>query len=123
MGIVTVFDNIQKMKPWVRWALILIGASLLLTPWLGWQQAFRLVVGGFYVLFAPGLALTAGFFKGQTIHPLERWVLSFGLSVVLLPVIMVNFQFLGIALNEWTILAVVTGLVVVGLGLAKVRTA
>jgi uncharacterized membrane protein len=49
---------------------------------------FRVVLGGMYVLFAPGYALQAALFpRREHLGSLDRLALSFGLSVAIMPVL------------------------------------
>lgn len=63
-------------------------------------EIIRIIFGSVFVLFLPGFAWSFVFFKKEEIDVIERIVLSFGLSIVLVPlaVFWLNF-FLGIKIN------------------------
>lgn len=48
-------------------------------------EIFRLILGGLFVLFVPGLAWSYVFFLRKNIDWIERFALSFGLSIALVP--------------------------------------
>ena len=48
-------------------------------------EILRLIFGGLFVLFVPGLAWSYLFFQKKNIDWIERFALSFGLSIALVP--------------------------------------
>lgn len=48
-------------------------------------EGLRLVFGGIFILFAPGFAWSYVFFTRRKLDWIERFALSFGLSIALVP--------------------------------------
>jgi|Deesub1362B_J571_1020462.scaffolds.fasta_scaffold00309_37 uncharacterized membrane protein len=72
-------------------------------------EVVRLVSGGAFVLFIPGLAWSYLFFKQNEIDWVERIALSFGLSIALVPLAMfwLNYVFrVGVTFVNVTIVIV-----------------
>jgi uncharacterized membrane protein len=102
--------------------LVLIVISFLIGVFssLGYLEAFRIVFGSVYVLFLPGFVLSYAFFpktakdegkeKGE-IDWIERVVLSFALSIAVVPLLIFYLNLIGMKINVlnsfFTILAIV----------------
>jgi len=52
-------------------------------PFLDRLPAVRAILGSIFVFFLPGFAWTLVFFRGRQINLIERFVLSFGLSIAI----------------------------------------
>lgn len=90
--------------------LFLLFSTAVLTLWIRPFEAFRLVFGGFYILFVPGLIMTYAFFEEKELSLLERFPFAFGLSLVTVALTVFSLFRAGMVISTWTILAVVTGL-------------
>ena len=93
----------------------LIIFSLSISVWVPIQEAFRVVFGGFYVLIAPGLVMTYAFFKNEEIHFFERFPFAYAFSLTTVPLTVFSLFRLGMTINAWTILASITGLIILAL--------
>jgi len=83
-------------------ALLII--SGILTIFIPFLQALRIVFGSVYVLFLPGFILTYIFFpkklnKNERIDWIERIALSFALSIAIVPLLMFYLNKIGIKIN------------------------
>ena len=100
--------NIINMKK----TAILIGITIIalliisgiLTIFIPFLQALRIVFGSVYVLFLPGFILTYIFFpkklnKNERIDWIERIALSFALSIAIVPLLMFYLNKIGIKIN------------------------
>ena len=89
-----------------------------MTAW----EILRLIFGGLFVLFIPGLAWSYVFFLRKNIDWIERLALSFGLSIALVPlsVFWLNWLF-DMKINLLSTLLTVVGLVVIAAILIAAR--
>ncbi|MDB5178659.1 MAG: hypothetical protein JWN01_602 [Patescibacteria group bacterium] len=74
------------------------------------------LVGGAYVLFAPGLVLSFVFFRRDAIDWLERVALSFALSVAVVPLVVFYLNMIGIKLTRLSVVLEVAAIMVVSGG-------
>jgi uncharacterized membrane protein len=85
-------------------------------------DVLRLIFGGIFALFAPGLAWSYVFFARKQIDGIERLALSFGLSIALVPlaVFWLNWLFdMKITLLSTSL--TVTGLIIIAVALIFAR--
>ena len=99
----------------------LLVLSLILTIFLGIEVSFRVVFGSFYILVLPGLALTYGGFGFRQIDMIERIVLSFALSISVVPLLVFYLNRLGIKINFLNVLWEVALIVAAGLAIVYWR--
>ena len=85
--------------------------SLILSIWIPITQAFKIVFGSFLILFLPGLVLSFVFFNKKEIDIIERAVLSFALSITVIPLLVFYLNLVGVKINILNVL-LITGLVV-----------
>ncbi len=85
-------------------------------------EVLRLIFGGLFVLFIPGLAWSYVFFLRKNIDWIERIALSFGLSIALVPlsVFWLNWLF-DMKITLLSTLLTVCGLVVIAAVLILAR--
>jgi len=122
------------MAPWAPWKVILIVIVLLavaaglLTWWLPWLVATRLVFGTMLMLFIPGFVIMEAAFPrvAQTTTAtdmdwLERVTLSFALSIAVVPLVVYFSHLAGAPIATTTILLEIVALVIVVGVVAAVR--
>lgn len=74
------------------------------------MTALRIVFGSIYMLFLPGYWLTLSFFQKKEIDLLERFALSFALSISVVPLLTFYINLIGIRITQvsvWCVVAVV----------------
>lgn len=86
----------------------LIVFALFISIWVPILEAFRAVFGSFYVLIAPGLVMTYALFRKKEFSFIERVPIGFGISIVIMPVLVMGLSQIGMPVNAWTIILVVT---------------
>lgn len=91
--------------------LSLVALSLFIALWVPFLEAFRAVFGGFYVLIAPGFAMTYVFFKKEELTFLERLPFGFAFSLVTIPLLIFTLNRGGMNINPLSIFAVITGMI------------
>jgi uncharacterized membrane protein len=85
-------------------------------------EVLRVISGSFFVLFLPGLAWTYVFFEEDEIDIIERIVLSFGLSIALVPLIMFYLKYIfDIRINLVDTSATIIGLIATGLVIFAIK--
>ena len=89
-----------------------------MTAW----EIVRLVLGGVFILFIPGLAWSYVFFLRKNIDWIERFALSFGLSIALVPlsIFWLNWLF-DMKITLLSTFLTVCGLVVIAAALILAR--
>ena len=65
------------------WLSSIRGMFEFVLPFLDRLPAVRAILGSIFVFFLPGFAWTLVFFRGRQINLIERFVLSFGLSIAI----------------------------------------
>ena len=65
------------------WLSSIRGMFEFVLPFLDCLPAVRAILGSIFVFFLPGFAWTLVFFRGRQINLIERFVLSFGLSIAI----------------------------------------
>jgi len=86
-------------------------------------EVLRIIVGSIFVFFLPGFAWSYVFFKKNEIDVIERIVLSFGLSIAIVPltIFWLNFLF-EIRITFVNISAVVVSLTIIAFVISSVRS-
>ncbi len=75
-------------------------------------ELLRIPIGSVFVLFLPGYAWSFVFFKKGEIDLIERFALSFGLSIAFVPLVVFWLNWLlKIRINIITVTAVILGLI------------
>ena len=72
------------------WSTVILAVLMAIVMLLPWQDALiikilRIVFGSVYVLFLPGYWTSISFFDKKEIDRLERFALSFALSISVVP--------------------------------------
>lgn len=102
-----------KVRNLVVLLLAMLIVSVISGLWIGWVQAFRVVFGSVFVLLLPGFVLSHWFFGGKELDPLERFALSFALSITVVPLIVFYLNIAGVKISVWLTIAVVLGVCLV----------
>ena len=91
-------------------AIALITLIVVLLPWqeTAIMTALRIIFGSIYMLFLPGYWLTLSFFQKKEIDLLERFALSFALSISVVPLLTFYINLIGIKITQLSIRWVVT---------------
>ena len=92
-----------------------IALIVLLIIFLPWQDVFiikalRIIFWSVFVLFLPGYWLTLSFFWTKEIDLLERFALSFALSISVIPLLTFYINLIGVKItqvNVWAVVVVV----------------
>ncbi len=122
-----VYSPEQEEKPVylsLTWQKVLIAlvallvVALALLPWLGFAS-FRIVFGAVFVLFVPGLSLSYAFFSETEIDVLERFALSFALSIAVVPILVFYLNLIGVKVSVFSVLFVVSFVTVLGYWIAR----
>lgn len=92
---------------------ILIITSLILSAWMPLIKSFRIVFGSAYILFLPGFSLSYLFFR-NTIDGIERFTLSFAISIAVVPLFVFYLSFLGMPINALNISLIVAVITLIG---------
>jgi uncharacterized membrane protein len=74
------------------------------------MQIFVLIVSAFFILFLPGFFLSFVFFKWTRIGMIERMVLSFALSIALVPLLIFYTNLLGVKISPPTVMLHIAGI-------------
>jgi len=81
-------------------------------------QIFQIVFGSIYVLFLPGLGLSYVFFKKGEKDFIERIILSFALSIVIVPLLTFYLNLLlNVKINILNVSLIVLSVIAVSLGI------
>lgn len=111
----------MKVQQMIRSLLIVLGAlialALVLTSWLSFLDALRVVAGSIYVLIVPGFVWTWVFWRRDALEWIDRIILSsvLSLSVVALGVLLATT--IGIRLHLVSVLLEIAAVTLLG-GLA-----
>ncbi|MCX6823390.1 MAG: DUF1616 domain-containing protein, partial [candidate division SR1 bacterium] len=89
-----------------------IALMVLLIIFLPWQdvliiKTLRIIFGSVFVLFLPGYWLTLSFFGSKEIDLLERFALSFALSISVIPLLTFYINLIGVKITQVSVWAVV----------------
>lgn len=93
----------------------LLALSLILSIFWNFQLAFRVVFGSFYILVLPGLVLTYVVFGSRQIDMIERIVLSFALSISVVPLLVFYLNRIGVKINFLNVCLEIFGLLALSL--------
>lgn len=63
-------------------------------------KAINITFGSIFVLFLPWYFLTANFFKNKKLDTIEKFALSFLLSISIIPLLMIHINSLNISINQ-----------------------
>lgn len=106
---------------------ILFLAIIILSFWMSVFKALRIVFGVSFVLFLPGFIFSYVFFPSQAnflakneserqeIDSIERIILSFALSMAMVPLLIFLMNKLGMIINLVNSLIVIFGIILIGL--------
>lgn len=72
----------------------------------------RIIFGSIFILFMPWYFLTLSFFKKDEIDSLERFALSFALSISVVPLLSFYFNLIGVKINELSVYLIVLLIIV-----------
>ncbi|MDP2090610.1 MAG: DUF1616 domain-containing protein [Candidatus Gracilibacteria bacterium] len=97
--------------------ITLITAITLFIPYqdLSIIKLLRIVFGSIFILFLPGYILTMTFFDEKEIDFLERFALSFALSISVVPLLSFYFNLIGIRINEVSVFLITLFVIVINL--------
>lgn len=135
------YIRLVNVKTLIKRGLLIIGILFVLSLTIGlfssfgYLDSFRIVFGSVYVLFLPGFILSYVFFpfskpfdetenefddnkevgKNSAIDWLERFVLSFALSIAVVPLIVFYLNLGGVRINLINVFLEIFGLIIVSL--------
>lgn len=97
--------------------ITLITAITLFIPYqdLSIIKLLRIVFGSIFILFLPGYILTMTFFDEKEIDFLERFALSFALSISVVPLLSFYFNLIWIRINEVSVFLITLFVIVINL--------
>ncbi len=78
---------------------LLVITTIVLTFWHPLAKAFYFTFGSFYMIFLPGYIFSFIFYKEKEITIWERIMLSFGLTIIIVPLIIYLLYLGGMELN------------------------
>ena len=114
------------MKKIVKYTSIIIVSlliiSIILSFFMSFLQALRIVFGSVYVLFLPGFILTYAFFprelnKKKSIDWIERIALSFALSIAIVPLTVFYLNKIGIKINLLNSFLTILVIIIISFGI------
>ena len=90
--------------------IIIITAIVIFIPYQYYTtiQVLRIIFGTIFILFLPGYFLTLSFFNKKEIDLLERFALSFALSISVIPLISFYLNLVWVKINELSIFLICT---------------
>ena len=105
--------NHMLSKKHVQRGSIAIALVMLVLVLLPWQETaimtiLRIIFGSLYMLFLPWYRLTLSFFHKKELDLLERFALSFALSISVVPLLTFYISLIGIKITQLSIRWVVT---------------
>lgn len=75
-------------------------------------QALRIISGSIFILFLPGYFLTRAFFRDAEIDFLERFALSFALSIAVVPLLMFYANLLGLPITALSVYGITLAIII-----------
>ncbi|MBP9779907.1 DUF1616 domain-containing protein [Candidatus Gracilibacteria bacterium] len=75
-------------------------------------QGLRIVFGSIFILFLPGYFLVKSFFSDSEIDVLERFALSFALSISVVPLLTFYTNLLGLKITALNVYMITIGVIV-----------
>jgi len=121
---ISMMNKITKQPVWWQtnliWISVAIALLLLVIILLPRQNSiiikiFRIVLGSVYILFLPWYWLTLSFFGKKEIDRLERFALSFALSISVVPLLTFYINLLWVKITQLSVWWVVAAVVVVNI--------
>ena len=97
---------INKKRLWYGTGIVAFATLILiLVPGRDtlWVKIPRTLLGSVYLLFLPGYWLTLSFFKHEEIDWLERFALSFALSISVVPLLTFYTNLLGLKITSLSV--------------------
>jgi hypothetical protein len=82
---------------------VLLFIAIILGFFIGFISSFRIVLGGAFVLFLPGLFLSYLLFDRDKIDTLERGTLSFALSITVVPLLIFYLNLFGMRITSFSV--------------------
>ncbi len=88
--------------------ITVITAITLFLPYqdLSILKILRIIFGSIFILFLPGYILTMTFFDESEIDLLERFALSFALSISVVPLLSFYFNLVWVRINEISVFCI-----------------
>ncbi|MGH7204034.1 MAG: DUF1616 domain-containing protein [Candidatus Levyibacteriota bacterium] len=74
-----------------------------------------------YILFLPGLVLSFAFFPKREIDGIERFAISFALSIATVPLIVFYANLVGIAITQTSVMLEVLEVIIIGVFIILIR--
>lgn len=96
--------KLKHNKNLLIWTLVLVIITAI-TMFIPYQDLvivsfLRIIFGTVFILFLPWYFLTLSFFDKKEIDFLERFALSFALSISVVPLLSFYFNLIGVRINE-----------------------
>lgn len=105
-------------KIWLKYSLLsiltLVIISLILSIRFPIWQSFRIVFGSVYLLFLPGFVWSWIFWKKGELDVIERFLLSFALSMAIVPLVTFFLNKIGIRINLFNLVWEILGVTIIG---------
>jgi len=116
MSCLWLLSYLKNMKKYIFIAILgLLGTSASILFWPPGLGLLRLILGSFFVLFLPGLALSFVFLEDKNVDIIERVVLSFALSISVVPILVFYFNLIGMKITMFNVALIVVFIVLIGL--------
>ena len=84
-------------------------------------QNLRIIFWSIFILFLPGYYLTLSFFKKKEIDFLERFALSFALSISVIPLISFYLNLVWVKINEISVFLIVSWIILANIFYLKYK--
>lgn len=94
--------------------IVFLTAFTLFIPYQDNQivSIFRIIFWTIFILFLPGYFLTLSFFDKKEIDFLERFALSFALSISVVPLLSFYFNLIWVKINELSVFLITLSIIV-----------
>ena len=94
--------------------IVFLTAFTLFIPYQDNQivNIFRIIFWTIFILFLPGYFLTLSFFDKKEIDFLERFALSFALSISVVPLLSFYFNLIWVKINELSVFLITLSIIV-----------
>ena len=87
-------------------------------------EILRMIFGSIFVLFVPGFIWSFVFFNKEEIDLIERFALSFGLSIAIVPLVVFYLNYLfSVPINLINVSITIVVICAVGAPFSRIRTA
>lgn len=100
---------------------ILIFLSLLLSPSQGLLSSFRIIFGSVYSLFLPGYFVSHAILNKKEIDLLERFAISFALSISVVPLIVFYLNLIGLKVSTLNSVLTILGVSMISIIVIRMR--